>query len=260
VSQFPRLPPPPDPEAASAQSGRIAPPRSGPLPLPGHRVKPSSAGEEVGSQFNEIPVTLTRQLNGMLAETLYEERKLSLLPQRLISARAGVPQPKVSACERGQTTPSWPTFVRLLMAMGRVPVLSTHSTHESGRHSNSPEDRLFDALRAAVELVGDRPYLIWHRAAAYLHGLAMTAERVIMQGVALHVAGRPDRLDDYAQALSDRREVRTARGPQVSPHLSVDHNGIEINLFVVEHLSPSVDISLSGQTFRVPPLNQVLVF
>ncbi|HEU4947344.1 MAG TPA: helix-turn-helix transcriptional regulator [Kribbella sp.] len=262
MSDFPRLPPPLDPVAASQQVGRLAPPRSGPSPLPGYRVRQTAAEEAHNATAAELPVTLARQLDGMLAETLYEERKLSLLPQRILSTRTGVPQPKVSAYERGRITPSWETFVRLLMAMGRAPVLSTRSVRGADSvRDGSSEDRLFGALLEVVGLVGDRPYLIWHRAAAYLHGLAMTAERVILQGVAVHVVGDPDRLDDFARTLGDdRREVRTARGPQLSPHLTVLYDGIELNLFVMDEVGAAIDIGFGGQTFRVPPLDDVLVF
>jgi transcriptional regulator with XRE-family HTH domain len=259
VHPFRRVPLP-DPQEESAQAGKLAPPRTGAAPLPGHRVMPGSKAGELGTPAGEPPLTLARQLNGLLAETLYEERKLSAIPQRILSARTGVPQPKISAYERGRTTPSWETFVRLLLAMERVPVLTTRWTHGAVSHLGGPEDRLFGALLTAVDIVGDRPYLIWHRAAAYLHGLAMTAERVIMQGVAVQVAGDPDRLDDFAQTLGDQCEIRTARGPNTWPHLSVQYDGVDINLFVRKELGPAIEISFSGERFRVPPVGDVLVF
>jgi hypothetical protein len=68
---------------------------------------PDSKAGELGTPASEPPLTLARQLNGLLAETLYEERKLSLIPKRILSTRTGVPHPKISAYERGRTTPWW---------------------------------------------------------------------------------------------------------------------------------------------------------
>jgi transcriptional regulator with XRE-family HTH domain len=256
VPQFARDFLPPDPQAISAQSGPVASPRTAGRPLPGHRVMPDARE----SRGVEVPPSLAEQLRGMLAETLYEDRKLSLLPQRVLADRSGVPQQSISAYERGRITPSWSTYIKLMLAMNRIPILATRPTPASDGQLGEPEDRLLDALVAIKQAVGDRPYAISHRGAAHLHGLPMTAERVIAQGMAVRVAGRPDRLDEFAQELSGLREIRTARGPAIAPHLSFDHAGIDIALFIREDIGASVQLSLGGETFSVVPLDRVLVF
>ena len=196
----------------------------------------------------------------MLGESLYEDRKHTLWPQRLLSSRTGIPQQNISAYERGRTTPSWPTYVRLLLAMNRVPLLTTKPSCATTSYRGSPEERLLETLVTVGDMVGERRYSIWHRAAAYLHRLPMTAERVVMQGLAVRVSGRPDRLDEFAQELCQLREIRTARGPNLRPHLSFDCAGIDVALFPYEDIGPSIEVGFDGRVFPVAPLDKVVVF
>jgi transcriptional regulator with XRE-family HTH domain len=58
-----------------------------------------------------------------LGRLIYRTRQRTGTLQRILTARTGISQPNISAYELGRRQPTWPTFVQLIAAMDRRPVI-----------------------------------------------------------------------------------------------------------------------------------------
>ncbi len=189
----------------------------------------------------------------LLGATLAHERGRALIQQRVLAAWSGVLQQSVSAYERGTRTPSWSTFVRLLAAMDRRPVLRTAPLETSQELIGTAETRLETALGYAIEAIGGRPYRIESEIAAYLHG----DESVYLDELTVWVRGGDGGLDELAADVARVHEVHTIRGPRAMPHLSFEVWGVTLFVVVTDEELPAVEVAVSGMSLKVAPAGDI---
>ncbi|HEY3005846.1 MAG TPA: helix-turn-helix transcriptional regulator [Kribbellaceae bacterium] len=190
----------------------------------------------------------------LLGRTIGDERGRALIPQRTLAKWSGVLQQSISAYERGRMTPSWATFVRLLAAMDRRPVLTTAPTETSRELvGRTAEFRLETALAYALEAIGKRRYRVEGDAAAHLHG----EEDVLLDELVMWVFGEAGELDRLAEDVARALEVNTVRAPRLRPHLSFTVQYVTVLIVVTDEQLPAVDIAMSGVCLKVAPAGDI---
>jgi predicted nucleotidyltransferase/DNA-binding XRE family transcriptional regulator len=91
-----------------------------------------------------------------IAELLQGARSSAGLTQDEVARRAGTSQPAVARYEQGVTLPTLPTLRRLLVACGRVPVISTRSVPRDRSARIGPHERALARHRSRVIAAGRR--------------------------------------------------------------------------------------------------------
>jgi predicted nucleotidyltransferase/DNA-binding XRE family transcriptional regulator len=91
-----------------------------------------------------------------IAELLQHARNSAGLTQQEVAQRAGTSQPAVARYEQGLALPTLPTLRRLLVACGRVPVISTRSARRERGARIGPHERALARHRSRVIAAGRR--------------------------------------------------------------------------------------------------------
>jgi predicted nucleotidyltransferase/DNA-binding XRE family transcriptional regulator len=91
-----------------------------------------------------------------IGELLQDARSSAGLTQDEVARRAGTSQPAVARYEQGVALPTLPTLRRLLLACGRVPVISARSVRQERAARIGPLERALARHRARVIAAGRR--------------------------------------------------------------------------------------------------------
>lgn len=91
-----------------------------------------------------------------VAELLQDARSSAGLTQKELARRAGTSQPAVARYEQGVALPTLPTLRRLLIACGRVPVISARPAPQERDAQIGPNERALARHRSRVIAAGRR--------------------------------------------------------------------------------------------------------
>jgi transcriptional regulator with XRE-family HTH domain len=209
-----------------------------------------------------------RTLAFRVGELLQSERARSRLTQRQLAIRAGTTQQWVSRVERGTTAPTTTALDRLFGALDlqlRVdpePVGTDFDVEIDKYAAMTAEDRLasFQWYRRRFDQLGDLPYVVSGRLAAFVQGAPIAVPRIDLAVAEKDLGGYAElfarvvcsrwneRWLDYGGVDPDPREPGSMRWK-----LGYD----EVRLHVSGALPPAIVVQMDNRRLPVRPLLDV---